>query len=72
MSLFLNRLVAQFRRRKVVPVILTYAVAGWLILQIAGITFEPLGFPDWSIRMLIIVTIAGFPAVFFLTWLIDF
>jgi len=65
-------LFAEIRRRKVVPVIVTYAVVGWLVLQIAGITFEPLGFPDWGIRVLIIVTIAGFPAVFFLTWLIDF
>lgn len=54
------------------PVIVTYAVVGWLVLQIAGITFGPLGFPEWGIRVLIVVTIAGFPAVFFLTWLIDF
>ena len=41
-------------------------------MQVAGLTFEPLGLPDWGIRVLIIATIAGFPAVFFLTWLVDF
>ena len=55
-----------------IPVVVTYAVVGWLILQVAGLTFEPLGLPEWGIRVLIIITIAGFPAVFFLAWLIDF
>lgn len=60
------------RRREVFQVIVTYAVIGWLVLQVAGLTFEPLGLPEWGIRALIIVTIAGFPAVFYLAWLIDF
>lgn len=72
LSGFLGQLVAEIRRRNVLPVVVTYAVSGWLILQVAGLTFEPLGVPDWGIRVLIIVTIAGFPAVFFLAWLIDF
>lgn len=72
MPRFFRQLIAEIRRREVIPVIVTYAVAGWLILQIAGLTFEPLGVPDWGMRVLIIVTIAGFPAVFFIAWLIDF
>jgi len=63
--------VSELRRREVIPVIVTYAVIGWLILQIAELTFEPLGMPDWGVRVLIILTIAGFPAAFFLAWLID-
>lgn len=50
----------------------TYAVVGWLVLQVAGLTFEPLGLPEGGVRLLIIITIAGFPAVFFLSWIIDF
>ncbi|GAA0859864.1 tetratricopeptide repeat protein [Aliiglaciecola litoralis] len=72
LSGFFSQLVAEIRRRKVLPVVVTYAVSGWLILQVAGLTFEPLGVPSWGIRVLIIVTLAGFPAVFFLAWLIDF
>ncbi|GAB5379577.1 MAG: hypothetical protein Alis3KO_29730 [Aliiglaciecola sp.] len=71
-SRFFKQLVAEVRRREITSVIVTYAVAGWLILQVAGLTFEPLGLPDWSVRVLIVITIAGFPAVFFLAWLIDF
>lgn len=68
---FLVKFVSELRRREVISVVVTYAVVGWLILQIAELTFEPLGVPDWGIRLLIILTIAGFPAVFFLAWLID-
>ena len=69
---FFRQLVAEVRRRKVLPVVVTYAVVGWLILQVAGLTFGPLGLPSWGIRVLIITTIAGFPAVFLLAWLVDF
>jgi TolB-like protein/Flp pilus assembly protein TadD len=69
---FIRQFITEIRRREVIPVVVTYAVVGWLVLQVAGLTFEPLGLPEWGIRVLIIITIAGFPAVFFLAWLIDF
>jgi TolB-like protein/tetratricopeptide (TPR) repeat protein len=69
---FFHQLGSEIRRRKVVPVVVTYAIAAWVILQLAEVTFEPLGFPDWSIRVLIVAAIAGFPGVFALAWLIDF
>lgn len=55
-----------------ISVVVTYAVVSWLVLQVAGLTFEPLGLPESGIKVIIIMTIAGFPAVFFLAWLIDF
>lgn len=54
-----------------IPVVVTYAVVGWLVLQVAGLTFEPLGLPEGGVRLLIIISIAGFPAVFFLAWILD-
>lgn len=53
-------------------VVVTYAVISWLVLQVVGLTFGPLGLPESAIRVIIIMTVAGFPAVFFLAWLIDF
>ncbi|MDH3588015.1 MAG: tetratricopeptide repeat protein [Gammaproteobacteria bacterium] len=40
------------------------------MLQIAEVTAEPLGFPAWTLRALIIGSIVGFPVVFFLAWVI--
>jgi len=44
---------------------------GWLVLQVAELTFEPLGLPKGGVRLLIIISIAGFPAVIFLAWILD-
>jgi TolB-like protein/Flp pilus assembly protein TadD len=41
------------------------------VLQVAGLTFEPLGLPEGGVRLLIIISIAGFPAVVFLAWILD-
>jgi len=54
------------------PVVITYTVVGWLLLQVVELTFEPLGLPEGSVRLLIIITIAGFPAMVFLAWILDF
>jgi TolB-like protein/Flp pilus assembly protein TadD len=43
----------------------------WLVLQVAELTFDPLGLPKGGIRLLIIISIAGFPAVVFLAWILD-
>ena len=51
--------------------VITYAVVGWLVLQVAELTFEPLGLPKGGVRLLIIISIAGFPAVLFLAWILD-
>lgn len=69
---FLRQLGSEISRRRVVPVVVTYAVVAWLLLQIAEVTFEPLGLPSWGIRVMIVAAVAGFPAVFFLAWLLDF
>ena len=61
----------QLRRRKVYRSMAAYAVAGWLILQVGEVMFEPLGLPDWSMMALIIVVIAGFPVSILLSWLFE-
>jgi len=49
-----------------------YAVTAWVILQIAEVTFEPLGFPPWMLRSLVVISIIGLPISFILAWIIDF
>lgn len=66
-----SSLVSELGRREVYPVAVAYAVVAWLLLQIGEVTFEPLGFPGWSMTALIILTIAGFPAAIVLAWIYD-
>jgi hypothetical protein len=39
-------LSAELKRREVYPVIVTYAIVGWILLQIGEVTFDPLGVPE--------------------------
>lgn len=58
-------------RRKVYPVIVAYAVIAWVLLQIGEVTFGPLGLPEWSMTVLVIVAIGGFPIAAVLAWMFD-
>ncbi len=64
-------LLGELQRRKVYRVMVGYAVAGWLILQIGEVTFEPLGFPPWVMTSLIIIVVAGFPVAIVLSWVFE-
>jgi TolB-like protein len=68
---FFRQFISEIRRREIIPVVITYTVVGWLVLQIAEVTFEPLGMPEGGVRLIIIMSIAGFPAVLFLAWVLD-
>lgn len=62
---------AELVRRKVYPVIVAYAVAAWILLQVGEVTFDPLGMPDWVMTALVIVVIGGFPIAAVLAWMFD-
>lgn len=68
---FLRHAVAELRRRHVFSTVAAYVVAGWLLLQVADATFEPLGLPAWAQRALILAVIAGFPVACVLAWFFD-
>jgi TolB-like protein len=58
----------RLRERGVIRVAASYAVIAWLLLQIADVTFEPLGVPRWVMVSLIVTAILGFPVAVALAW----
>src|SRR4249919_3689518 len=66
-----KRGLAELRRRRVLRALGAYAVAGWLLLQIADATFEPLGLALWVQKALIIAVIAGIVPAAILAWIYD-
>lgn len=68
---FFKQLASEIRRRKVLRVVAVYAVFAWVVLQVAVVVSDPLGFPPWTMRALIIAAIVGFPISFLLAWVID-
>ena len=63
---------AELKRRGVYPVVAAYAVIAFVILQVAEITFEPLGIPNWVMIALIVALSGGFPIAVVVSWVYDF
>ncbi len=59
---------AELKRRKVMRVAITYAGMAWVIMQIAGLTFEGFGIPLWAFRFVVLMLLLGLPVALIITW----
>jgi len=64
-------LIQQLMQRRVMRAMSLYLVSAFVILQVADITFEPLGLPAWVLQGLIAALVAGLPATAVLAWIFD-
>jgi len=67
-----KRFFVELKRRRVYSVAVTYAVVGWLLIQVVTQVFPPFEIPNWAERLVILVIIIGFPVALILGWLFDF
>jgi adenylate cyclase len=67
-----KKFFAELKRRKVYSIAVTYAVVGWLLIQVVTQVFPPFEIPNWAERLVILAIIAGFPIALVLGWLFDF
>src|SRR6185503_8634800 len=56
------------RSGRVARVALAYAAAGWLLVQVVSTMLVPLGLPDWALRFIIVLVIAGFFVAVAVAW----
>src|SRR3954454_23145096 len=61
---------SELKRRKVYRVALSYAVVAWLVLQIDTQVF-PFFAPTWTVKLIIVLVIAGFPVALVMSWIFD-
>jgi hypothetical protein len=54
-------LLAELKRRNVFRVGVAYAIVAWLLVEVASVVLPALHLPDWTLTVLIIVILAGFP-----------
>ena len=67
----ISRLVREFRDRKVCRSLVIYSVVVWLVFQVAEIVVEALLLPDWSLSLIVVLGILGFPIAAVLSWVFD-
>jgi TolB-like protein len=58
----------ELKRRKVMRVAITYAVAAWLIIQVSATVFPQFDIPMWAIRLVTLLLIIGFPIAVIIAW----
>jgi TolB-like protein/Tfp pilus assembly protein PilF len=59
---------AELKRRNVYKVAAAYAVVAWLLIQVATQTFPFFEVPNWAVRLVILLIIAGFPIALVCAW----
>ncbi|MEY2578770.1 MAG: hypothetical protein QOI49_1594 [Verrucomicrobiota bacterium] len=59
---------AELKRRNVYKVAVAYAVAAWLLIQIATQVFPFFEIPNWAVRLVVVLLILGFPVALVLAW----
>ncbi len=63
-----QRFFAELKRRKVFRVMAVYGGVAFVILQVADIALPGLGLPEWTITLILVLTLLGFPLAIVLAW----
>ncbi len=64
----MSGLLAELKRRNVFKVGTAYVVLAWLVAQVTDVFLEPLGTPEWVIKTILVLLIAGLPLVLLFAW----
>ena len=59
---------AELKRRHVYRATIAYAVVAWLLIQIATQVFPFFDIPNWIVRLVVLVTLLGFPLALTIAW----
>jgi adenylate cyclase len=65
-------LVSELRRRNVLRMAVLYAVAAWLIVQVAGVLIDLAKLPDWIGTTTLWLLAVGFPIALIFSWFYEF
>ncbi len=60
--------IKELKRRNVIRVAIAYGVAAWLLIEITATTFPILKLPDWSVTLVTVLVLIGFPLALIFAW----
>ena len=64
----LSQFWQELKRRKVIHVIIVYVTVSIVLIGLVADVFEPLGLPDGTPLLVIIILAIGFPIVVMISW----
>jgi adenylate cyclase len=64
-------IIEELRRRRVFKASLIYAITAWIIIQVAATSFPLLNLPEWTVTLVLVLVILGFPLMLILAWVYD-
>jgi adenylate cyclase len=67
----LREFLAELRRRRVIRVLILYAIGGWVIIQVASTVLPNLNVPAWSVTLVTVLVALGLPLAALLAWAFD-
>ncbi|MEO6263921.1 MAG: tetratricopeptide repeat protein [Luteimonas sp.] len=59
------------KRRRVIRVLVLYAVVGWIVTEVASVVLPALHLPPWALTLVIVLVALGFPIALALAWAVD-
>ena len=60
--------LAELKRRNVIKVAIAYAIVAWLLIEIASTVFPILHLPEWTVTLVTVLLMLGFPVALFFAW----
>ena len=62
---------SELKRRKMAQVAITYAVTGWLLLQVIAVVLPTFNAPLWVSQTLMLLVFLGFPVTLVFSWMFN-
>jgi adenylate cyclase len=62
---------AELKRRRVVRVVVLYAIAGWIVIEVTSTVSPNLNLPEWTVKLVTILVALGFVIAIVLAWAFD-
>jgi adenylate cyclase len=67
----LGHAFAELKRRRVFRVVVLYAIAGWVVIEVSSTVLPNLNLPDWSVTLVTVLVVLGFILAIMLAWAFD-
>jgi adenylate cyclase len=67
----ISNFFSELRRRRVIRVIVLYAIAGWIVIEVTATVLPGLNLPDWTTTLVILLVALGFVIAIMLAWAFD-